>query len=121
MHSFRKVSLKNRLGDAMDVLVHPLKVSAGHIYLLLTLPKNTHASMFAKNAEYIAHQLRQSCEPLAQGFSLIEMRNEKEKSEVWYDWKFNWVAGTPVDSQCSVLSLQKKSYLSDLLKESLVA
>ena len=121
MHPFRTVSVKNRLGEAIDVLIHPLKISAEHTCVLLTLPKNTHASMFAKNAEYIAHQLRQTYQALAQGFSLVEIRKEKEKSEVWYDWKFSWVGDTPVDSQFSALSLQKKSYLSDLFKDSLIA
>jgi len=121
MDQFRKVSLKNRLGEAMEVLVYPLNVSAKHIYLLLALPQSMHPAVFAKNAEYIAHQLRQSCPSLEQGFSLVEMRKEKNKDEVWYDWKFNWVGDTPIDSQCSILTLQKKSYLKGLLDKSQAA
>ncbi len=125
MYQLKPVSVKNRLGESMDVLVHSFVTSADHVCVLVAAPKKMHPSVFTKNSEYIAHQLRQRCKLQTKGFSVIEIRaekngvqgNEKDSSEVWYDWKFNWVGGTPVDSQCHTLSVQKKSYLENLLRQ----
>lgn len=133
MYQLKPVSVKNRLGELMDVLVHSFVTSADHVCVLVAAPKKMHASVFTKNAEYIAHQLRQRCNLHTKGFSVIEIRNEKvsekmieqgiekDSSETWYDWKFNWVGDTPVDSQCHALSAQKKSYLENLLSQSKAA
>ena len=125
MYQLKPVTVKNRLGESMDVLVHSFATSPNHICVLVATPKKMHASAFAKNAEYIAHQLRKRFHSHAKGFSVIEIRNEKSKEtegdtdtvKSWHDWKFNWVGDTPVDSQCYVLSAQKKSYLENLLSQ----
>lgn len=122
MYKLKPIAVKNRLGEIMDVLMHSFITSAGHVYLLVTIPKKMHASAFTKNAEYIAHQLRQHWNSYANGFSVIEIRNEKDSlegiDEVWYGWKFNWVGNTPMDSQCYELTAQKKSYIENLLEQS---
>ena len=125
MYQLKPVTVKNRLGESMDVLVHSFATSPNHVCVLVATPKKMHASAFAKNAEYIAHQLRKRFASHAKGFSVIEIRNEKSKEtesdtdtvKSWHDWKFNWVGDTPVDSQCYALSAQKKSYLENLLSQ----
>ena len=129
MYQLKPVSVKYRLGASMDVLVHSFATSANHVCVLVAIPKKMHASAFTKNAEYIAHQLRKRLHSHAKGFSVIEIRNEKPKEaegdkdtiKSWHDWKFNWVGDTPVDSQCHVLSAQKKLYLENLLNHLKVA
>jgi hypothetical protein len=129
MYTLKPVSVKNRLGESMDVLVHSFATSDDHVCMLVATPKKMHASAFTKNAEYIAHQLRKRCHYQAKGFSIIEIRSEKvngnndvkETEESWYDWKFNWVGDTPIDSKCYTLSAQKKSYLENLLSQSKAA
>lgn len=109
--TFEPVLVRNRLGQGMTLRVHSLFLSPDHPCCLIKVSDGAHPSVLEKNIEDIVFQLKERFARDYKNFSMIEIRQVSEDvEEEWYSWRFDWLAGMPIDASSQLLSSQQKNY-----------
>ncbi|GEM_PF-1678348 len=111
---FKSVLVDNRLGQRVELFVFSARIAVDRVCLLVRVPEGTHYSVFAKNAELFAFQLRERMAGAMKNFSLVEVRLDSHKQlDEWFGWRFQWVGMTPLSGKAYPLPVaQQKRFTS---------
>lgn len=113
-YPFETVVLQNRLD--MDIEVDLIHITIkDRKTIVIRANKNYHSSTIAKNIEHIAFQLKSQFNENGHPFSLIEYR--QKSGEEWWQWRFNWVGNTPLESESYRLSASTAQAIIKQLSE----
>src|SRR4051812_28571386 len=105
--SFANLSVKNRLGQSIQLAVHHIK-AFGREYIFVA-SHDQHSSsivatnVVAKNAEHFAFQLRERFRLDARRFEMIEVRGNMPVPGLWR-WRFEWVGASPLSPRCEEIA-----------------
>lgn len=107
---FKTITVNNRLNMEFEIDVNVALIE-NELIVIVKANEHYHRSTVSKNIEQIAFQLKKRFATKNNQLSIIEYIDRHQNQEEWWQWRFHWVGGTPLNGQRYLLSASKVEWV----------